>query len=279
MIKTLTTRNQVNQVNPLLNSLKVMLFTLVLSLFLSPLVVHAATTLDDYTDEQILSWMNGHFVTMTKDVDYSEDQSMIGLRRIYVNFAGVDYYITPTGESKVLKGLASEAQSQAQNEEVSNTIQGINTSLSLRPDTQTAMTGLSGFIPAINVVLGLIVTIITAGMTLLTGCDVFFISFPPFRGMCENMKAEGKNVSTSRSEKAGDTRLKFISDEAEFAIRSTETAQTGKSPLIVYLQKRSIALVMTSVVLFILITGNLDVVTNIALKAVSGIINIIQSIG
>ncbi len=282
MMKTNVTLNQVNQVNPsttFWTSIKVILFTFILSLFLSPLVVHAAGSLDDYPIDQITSWLDSNFRTLTKDVDYSEDQGLVGFRNIHITLNGESLYITASGENKILKGLTSAEQNQQQNEEVSNVIQGVNNNLSLKPDTQTAMTGLSGFLPAINLILGLIVTVITAGMTLLTACDVFFISFPPFRGLCEDMKAEGKNVSTSRSEKSGETKLKFISDEAEYAIRSAETAQTGKSPLIVYLQKRSVAIIMTTVVLFILITGNLDVVTNIALKAVSGILNIIQSIG
>lgn len=283
MMKTLNvTRQPLNPSLPsttLWTSIKVILFTFILSLCLSPLVVHASNTLDDYPISQITSWLDSNFRTLTKDVDYSEDQGLVGLRNIHITLNGEDLYITAAGENKILKGLTSAEQNQQQNEEVSNVIQGVNNNLSLKPDTQTAMTGLSGFLPAINLVLGLIVTVITAGMTLLTACDVFFISFPPFRGFCEDMKAEGKNVSTSRSEKSGETKLKFISDEAEYAIRSAETAQTGKSPLIVYLQKRSVALVMTTVVLFILITGNLNVVTNIALKAVSGILNIIQSIG
>ena len=235
------------------------------------------------SDDEIRNWVasNGSRLSIGDSManDLSSNQSDADPSQIAFSYDGTTYWLTSHGRSTVESNISAAASNAQQNQEVTNVISGVNTNLGLKPDTATAMTGLSGFIPAINMVLGIIVIIITAGMTVLTACDVLYISFPPFRGKCESAKANGTGVDRGRSEKAGDTRLKFISDEAEFAVNSAETVQTGKSPLVIYGKKRALALVLTTVVLFILITGNIDVVTNIALKAVSGIINIIQQIG
>lgn len=241
------------------------------------LIVFAAS------NEEIQSWVNanGTRLSMGDSManDLSTNQSDADPSQLQFNYNGKTYWLTSHGKSTVEANISAAASNAQQNQEVANVISGINTNLGLKPDTATALGGLSGFIPAINLILGIIVAIITAGMTLLTACDILYISFPPFRGKCESAKANGTGVDQGRSAKAGETRLKFISDEAEFAVNSAETVQTGKSPLIIYGKKRALAIVLTTVVLFILVTGNIDVVTKIALKAVSGIINIIQQIG
>lgn len=241
------------------------------------LIVFAAS------DEEIKSWVtnNGTQLSMGDSManDLSTNQSDADTSQIAFNYNNTTYWLTSHGRSTVEGRINAAASNAQQTQEVTNVISGVNSNLGLKPDTTTALGGLSGFIPGINFILGVIVIIITAGMTVLTACDVLYISFPPFRGKCESAKANGTGVDQGRSAKAGETRLKFISDEAEFAVNSAETVQTGKSPLIIYGKKRALAIVLTTVVLFILITGNIDVITNIALKAVSGIINIIQQIG
>ena len=83
-------------------------------------------------------------------------------------------------------------------------------------------------------------------------------------------------VSKTRSEKAGSTRLKFVTDEAEYAYSTAQTAQTGRSAILIYFGKRAFAIVFTTVALFILLTGNITIITNIALKAVSGLLKLIN---
>ena len=144
------------------------------------------------------------------------------------------------------------------------------------PDLKGAQKTFEGIMPGVNFVLGLIITLITVGMTILCALDIIYIVFPVFRGTCNNMKQEGKATSRKRSENAGEARLFFISDEAEFAVNTAETSQTGKSPLGIYFGKRLVSYIILAIVIFILLTGNLSIITNIALKAVSGLLSLIQ---
>lgn len=183
-----------------------------------------------------------------------------------------------TAYSKIDEDIANRANANAAQQDTLNQLQNINDGLNLQPDINGAMGSISGFVPAINFVLGLLVSIISAGMTILTALDICYIVFPVVRGKCENMKQNGTATSKGRSEKAGETRLAFISDEAEYSINAAETTQTGKNPLVIYFQKRAFALIILAVVIFMLLTGNINLITNIAIKGVSGILKIIQDI-
>ena len=100
--------------------------------------------------------------------------------------------------------------------------------------------------------------------------------------MCEEAKqsaaAGGGRGNAMASNKGGETKLRFVSDDAVYAVFSTETSQTGRNPFIVYFGKRVISYIVLAILLFILLTDNITIFTDIAIKAVSGVLEIIQNI-
>lgn len=189
---------------------------------------------------------------------------------VAVTSEGVTYYVSPAGVQEAEAHLNRLQADINEREEVVSQIKGLN-DLNLTPDLESASNSLKGFIPAINFIIGLMVTVITAGMTLFTASDVCYILFPMFRGKCDNAKIEkGKTFNLID---------KIISDEAKHSVKAAETIQTGKNPLIIYFGKRVISHLVLAVVLVILLTGNITVITNIAVKAVVGIIELIQKMG
>ncbi|WP_130849183.1 hypothetical protein [Intestinimonas timonensis] len=76
----------------------------------------------------------------------------------------------------------------------------------------------------------------------------------------------------------GGIKLRFVSDEAVYVVENCNVNQ-GKSPLTAYLDKRIWAYIIVSVVLFILLTGNINIFTNIALKIVSYIMQVLAALG
>ena len=194
-----------------------------------------------------------------------------------ITYNGTTYYVDADGMAEAEAHLNSFHVQQQNTANITSQIQSLDTGI--MPDLDGASKAISGFVPAINFLLGFAVTVLTIGMTLLTACDLCYIVFPVIRGKCEDMKAEGKGVSKSRTQKSGQTKLAFVSDEAEYAINAAETTQTGKNPVLIYFKKRAVAIIALSVVIFILLTGNLSVITDIAIKAASGIIDLIGEMG
>lgn len=182
---------------------------------------------------------------------------------------GVTYYWDANMEANIVAeanrlakvGAAKEKDKQAV-ENFSNVTDGFN----IAADVQTAGHTLSGFAGVVRAFLGLIVIIASLGMTVFTGLDILYIVFPVWRAKCEESK-----------EKNGG-KLKFVTDDAQYAVTAAETVQSGKNPLIIYLSKRVISMIVLGILLFILLTGRITVFTDIALRLVSGILDVIQSI-
>lgn len=165
---------------------------------------------------------------------------------------------------------------------VDEKINNLTGDLKIGADTETASQIIKGFLPVISTALGFVVILITTGMTIFSAFDLCYIAFPVFRNICEDAKQNaalsGGKGSALAKNKNGEIKHRFVSDDAVFAVLSTETAQTGKNPFIVYFGKRLVSYVVLAILLFILMTDNITVFTDIAIKAVSGILEIIQTI-
>ncbi len=133
-----------------------------------------------------------------------------------------------------------------------------------------------GFKKSFQVFLGLIVTLITVGMTIFTATDLCYIAFPVFRGKMDEAKASGTPGITGRNTKTGETTLRIVTEDAQYAMVAADMANTGRNPFLIYFKKRVVSFVVLAVLLFILLTGNINVITNIGVKLASGIINAIN---
>ena len=192
--------------------------------------------------------------------------------------SGLTYYLTDAASESDLDAYVANRLS---NSKATEKVSDIADNLDIGADTETASMLLRGFIPVISLVLGFMVILITTGMTIFSAFDLIYIAFPPFRNSCEEAKqtasANGKGNAMAKNS-GGQTKLRFVSDDAVFAVTSTETAQTGKNPFIVYFGSRLISYIVLAILLFILLTGNITIFTDIAIKAVSGVLELIQSI-
>lgn len=166
---------------------------------------------------------------------------------------------------------------EADQEAVDN-LTNITDGLNIQADTGTAVTMLQGVTPYISGLLGFMVILISIGMTIFSALDIVYIVFPPFRGKCEEAKQSGSGVLAKQDKNTGETKLRFVSDEAQYAVIAAETTQTGKNALTIYFGKRLVSYIVLAIVLFIILTGNITVFTDIAIKAVSGVLEIIQQV-
>lgn len=178
------------------------------------------------------------------------------------------YYYRKDNETAIL----NKAKSLRGQQQISD----LDEYYSLEADTKTASDLVSGLKGPISTFLGILVTFITVGMTVFTAFDLCYIAFPVFRGKMDDAKANGTKGIT-RTNNKGETKLNIVTEDAQFAVISAETAQTGQSAYLIYFKKRIISFVILAVLIFILLTGNINILTNIGVKLASGILEAINN--
>jgi hypothetical protein len=230
---------------------------------------------DDAKNALIAMASNGDNIS-----SYVSDTSTSYKNPVMVSINNVPYYFDGDKASEIITAYnnsVATANANTADAQVISDMRGITNGMEIKANTTKAYDLLGGFIPAIQTLLGILVVLITVGTTIFTGLDVAYIAFPTFRNKCEDQKASGSGVFASPNKSAGgETKLRFISDEAQYAVNQAQTLETGKNPLIIYFSKRVVAYMVLAVVLFIFLTGRVTVFTDLALNVVSGVINIIQ---
>lgn len=163
-----------------------------------------------------------------------------------------------------------------------NNLNNITSDLNIEADIGAATDSLKGFAPALNLFLGAICVIITMLLAVYTAFDVMYITFPLFQTKCNEAKASGTSAglgaSVKTNQKTGETELRWVSAEAQYCVAAAQTNQTGQNPLVMYLKKRVVSYIAVTIVLFILLTGNINIITNLALRIVGYIVDVIAGL-
>lgn len=147
--------------------------------------------------------------------------------------------------------------------------QGLLNQANVNPDTGTAMGLLSGIMPALNVVLGLMVVVISIGMTVFSALDIIYLAFPAFKSMVDNSIEQGGKGT--RTTKDGTVTSRWVTQDAILAAKDAE--QTQGSPWGPYFKRRVLAYVFLAIILFILLTGNIFSITTLVTNALQGLFN------
>lgn len=196
--------------------------------------------------------------TYTRAVTLSDNKTII-----YYNDASVDL-------------LYRQAQKSIENGKVGEKVNDITNGMAIEANTGAAGIMLSGFKPLLELGIGIIVVLITFGMTIFSSLDICYIAFPVFRNKCEEVIQSENPVGTKKSAN-GEVSLRWITDDAQYAV-TQGTIDSGKSPWAIYFKKRIASYIFLGITLFILLTGNISIITNLAINVVSGIIDIISSL-
>lgn len=188
--------------------------------------------------------------------------------------APVTLFYDPNQEANIVSKITNLNSAAT----ATDTVKDLTNNLSVIADTDRAAQSLSGLVPFINIFLGVITFFIILGLAVFTGFDICYIVFPVFRNKMDTMKAEGGHGPMTKTTSDGGTELRFVTDEAQYAVKKAQTSESGQNALWIYLKKRIIAYVVVVIVLFIFLTGNIDIITNLALKIVSGLLGVIGTI-
>lgn len=217
------------------------------------------------------TWLRSWLTT-----DESKAQSLEDGGRQYNVTLGSSQGVLYIVRGKTEEGLIEAVQKSVNNAATVDDVSNITDGLKIGADTAGATALLSGFAPIISLVVGVIVVLVTMGMTLFTAFDIAYIAFPVFRNKCEEQKMNGTGYNVKK-DSSGNVSLRFITDDAQYAV-SEGTIENGKSPWGIYFRKRIMSYVLLAIVLFILLTGNISLITNIALNIVSGIMNVLSGL-
>ena len=187
------------------------------------------------------------------------------------------YYYNDYESDNISRAVAYVSESDKAQKKVTDITDGLN----VAADTNTATQMMKGFIPIISLTLGVIVIAITLGMAIFSSVDLCYIAFPVFRNRMDGARSGGGSPGISRIATKqgadGSTQLRFVTDDAQYAVQ-TATIESGKSPYAIYLKKRVVSYIILAILLFILLTGNISVLTNLALRLVEGVLDIISRI-
>ena len=217
------------------------------------------------------TWLRSWLTT-----DESKAQSLEDAGRQYNITLGSSQGVLYIVRGKTEEGLIEAVQKSVNNAATVDDVSTITDGLNIGADTAGATALLSGFAPIISLVVGVIVVLVTMGMTLFTAFDIAYIAFPVFRNKCEEQKMNGTGYNVKKDSN-GNVSLRFVTDDAQYAV-SEGTIENGKSPWGIYFRKRIMSYVLLAIVLFILLTGNISLITNIALNIVSGIMNVLSGL-
>lgn len=251
---------------------------LILSMFT---VAFAAQVNSNLTTEQ-QEWLNANVTVNGTDIIVTDmnvkgkllaEAPSSGDYCMFVLSSGATLYWNSSNDASLGAAITRSINNAA----ATGKMQGLTTNLDINADTAGAGVMLSGLAPIINLALGIIATFIMFGMAISSSLDICYIAFPVFRNKCEDMKVSGNSVMTKKGAN-GDTSLRWVTDDAQYAVNSTITEGNGKSPWAAYFKKRVAAYIFLTIIMFILLTGNITLITDIALKVVSGILNVLQSL-
>ena len=217
------------------------------------------------------TWLRSWLTT-----DESKAQSLEDGGRQYNITLGSSQGVLYIVRGKTEEGLIEAVQKSVNNAATVDDVSTITDGLNIGADTAGATALLSGFAPIISLVVGVIVVLVTMGMTLFTAFDIAYIAFPVFRNKCEEQKMNGTGYNVKK-DSSGNVSLRFVTDDAQYAV-SEGTIENGKSPWGIYFRKRIMSYILLAIVLFILLTGNISMITNIALNIVSGIMNVLSGL-
>jgi hypothetical protein len=170
---------------------------------------------------------------------------------------GVTVYVHKDADTKALGKISAHVT------------QGLLDQAGVNPDTGTAMGLLSGIMPALNVVLGVMVVVISIGMTVFSALDIIYLAFPAFRSMVDNSVEQGGKGT--RTTKDGTVTSRWVTQDAIMAAQDAE--QTQGSPWGPYFKRRILAYVFLAIILFILLTGNIFKLTTLVTNALQGLFN------
>lgn len=276
----------------ILKQLLVMLtaFTLVLGFGVSSVNVYAAiskstelgTAMAKITTEEGEKDLADFMAKQGYDTNPPSDESGY----VYIIVDNKKYYLTRSDVSVVKTKINTivdgegKAAAEAKNstKDAKENVKNMMSEFEVKANTGQAAVALAGIQQLVGVIVGILAYAVVIGMALFTGVDICYITMPVFRTWADDKGASGGAATSSTNKDTGESKFRFVTDEAMFAVTQA-TVENGKNALGIYFKKRCIGWILTAIVLYVLLTGQIVLLTDVILQFISGIIAALQSLG
>jgi len=246
-----------------------------------------ASTAYAYDEDSVAVWLESQCsLNRNGEVVYSNSLSGILNDHPYVDGDDSETYaitLNVEGQEHVIfmsqaafERAGNQADKSLNRQRVQQKVDNMGVNFNVEADVQSAGIALSGLQEVVGMIVGLLAYAIVLGMTLFTTLDVCYITMPVFKNKADEMVQRGGVMSRVDS-RTGESTHRWITDDARYAVANA-TIENGKSPLAIYLGKRIWAYVMLAIVLFILLTGNIQLIVNIAINFISGLIEALEGL-
>ena len=106
---------------------------------------------------------------------------------------------------------------------------------------------------------------------------VLIIGFLTPKFSSKKATASGTNGVHVKTGKDGQPKFRFISDEAVFVTANCALG-SGKNKYIEYIRLRALAYICVEVMFMILVTGNIDIISNLVIGLIAGVFKILASL-
>lgn len=180
------------------------------------------------------------------------------------------------GDTNTGKGAGLGGPSSASTDSVKTNAKNIMQEANIVTNKAGVGTLMLGFKEVIGLAVGVLAYLIVIGLPLFSALDVAYITIPVLREKADDAKdshSGGGNMVVKSNGK-----FRWISDEAVYACKAA-SMEEGKGALSIYFGKRVWTYIVCAIVLYLLISGNIQVVTQIAVSLVSGLMGVIERLG
>lgn len=255
-----------------------MALTLVLSSFINAFAdtdwnAVSSKSSSDITESDIQSYLDDcNASTRNKAVKEMRKSDSAGGGTRTFSIDGTTYTITDDVYSNLQKNTLDYAKSK----KIKDRVENMGADFSVEADIEGAGVALSGINEVVQLLVGILCYIVVIGMALFTAIDMTYINIPIFKASLDQRARNGGSLSSET--KDGDVKFRLVTDDAMFAVKKC-TLDNGKNPNLVYLKKRIIAYCALAFVIYLMFTGNIQLIVNACINFISGLISALSFLG
>lgn len=143
--------------------------------------------------------------------------------------------------------------------------------IDVRPDMNAAADIMETFRDPIETFLGMLCYVIIFGLPIFTAIDIAYMTIPVFQGWSNDQRESGT--------KGGKVAFTVISKAAEQAVKESNMDEGGKQPMGIYIGKRMWVYILVTIAIWMLIGNNITMITDIAVRLLSGIMGVVGNFG
>lgn len=187
-----------------------------------------------------------------------------------VSLKGKEVHITPAG----LTQLKSLVKQEADADRAKNKVNAIGNGLNFNPDIAGATGMLQGFMKPLSLIVGVICVVAMTAVTVFTASDILYMTIPILREKCDSATANHSGLGKESS--GGGMRPRWVTDEAYAAVQEATTS--GKNMFTVYIKKRGAAVIFQAVAIYILLTGNITMLSNVLINIIGSIMGALSGL-